>query len=122
MTQRKLTWQPCGAGAFGPSGRGSLAGRKIVVTAGGTHDAIDPVRFIGNRSSGKQGFAIAQAAIDRGARVTLIAGATTLATPFGAERIDVESAQEMREKVVEACRDANAFIMAAPRAPVPSRT
>jgi len=73
---------------------GSLAGRKIVVTAGGTHEAIDPVRFIGNRSSGKQGFAIAQAAIDRGARVTLIAGATALATPFGAERIDVESAQD----------------------------
>ena len=92
---------------------GSLAGRKIVVTAGGTYEAIDPVRFIGNRSSGKQGFAIAQAAIDRGARVTLIAGATTLATPFGAERIDVESAQTMRAKVIEACRDADALIMAA---------
>ncbi len=92
---------------------GSLAGRKIVVTAGGTHEAIDPVRFIGNRSSGKQGVAIAQAAIDRGAQVTLIAGATPLAAPYGATRIDVESAQQMCGAVLEACRDADALIMAA---------
>src|SRR5512143_2531922 len=64
--------------------RGSFNATKIVVTAGGTHEAIDPVRFIGNRSSGKQGFAIAQAAIDRGAEVTLIVGASGLSTPFGA--------------------------------------
>jgi phosphopantothenoylcysteine decarboxylase/phosphopantothenate--cysteine ligase len=92
---------------------GALAGKKIVVTAGGTHEAIDPVRFIGNRSSGKQGFAIAQAAIDRGAQVTLIAGATSLSTPYGAQRIDVESAQAMCEQVIEASREADALIMAA---------
>ena len=86
---------------------------KIVVSAGGTHEAIDPVRFIGNRSSGKQGFAIAQAAIDRGAEVTLIVGASALPTPYGAKRIDVESAQEMCEAVLAACRDADALIMAA---------
>ena len=91
----------------------ALSGRKIVVTAGGTHEAIDPVRFIGNRSSGKQGFALAQAAIDRGAEVTLIAGATALPTPIGVQRIDVESAQQMCAAVLEACREADALIMAA---------
>ena len=89
------------------------AGYAIVVTAGGTHEAIDPVRFVGNRSSGKQGFALAQAAIDRGADVTLIAGPTALPTPIGARRIDVESAQQMRDAVLEACREADALIMAA---------
>ncbi|HZY42701.1 MAG TPA: bifunctional phosphopantothenoylcysteine decarboxylase/phosphopantothenate--cysteine ligase CoaBC [Anaerolineae bacterium] len=93
--------------------RGSLAGKKIVVTAGGTHEAIDPVRFIGNRSSGKQGFAIAQAAIDRGADVTLIVGASALPTPFGATRVEVESAQQMCDAVLAACRAADALIMAA---------
>jgi len=92
---------------------GALAGKKIVVTAGGTHEAIDPVRFIGNRSSGKQGFAIAQAAIDRGAQVTLIAGATSLSTPYGVQRIDVESAQAMCEQVIVTTQDADALIMAA---------
>jgi len=91
----------------------TLSGRKIVVTAGGTREAIDPVRFVGNRSSGKQGFALAQAAIDRGADVTLIAGATALDTPVGAARVDVESAHEMRDAVLDACRDADALIMAA---------
>jgi len=93
--------------------KGQLAGRKIVVSAGGTHEAIDPVRFIGNRSSGKQGFAIAQAAIDRGAEVTLIVGAAALPTPYGAQRIDVESAHEMSEAVLMECREADALIMAA---------
>lgn len=91
----------------------ALRGRKVLVTAGGTREAIDPVRFAGNRSSGKQGFALAQAAIDRGADVTLIAGATALDTPVGARRIDVESAQQMRDAVLEACRDADALLMAA---------
>jgi len=93
--------------------KGQLTKRKIVVSAGGTQEAIDPVRFIGNRSSGKQGFAIAQAAIDRGADVTLIVGAATLPTPYGAKRIDVETAQQMCEAVLAACRDADALIMAA---------
>jgi phosphopantothenoylcysteine decarboxylase/phosphopantothenate--cysteine ligase len=93
--------------------RGAFNGKKIVVSAGGTHEAIDPVRFIGNRSSGKQGFAIAQAAIDRGADVTLIVGASALPAPFGAKRIDVESARQMCEAVLAACADADALIMAA---------
>ena len=93
--------------------RGTFNGKKIVVSAGGTHEAIDPVRFIGNRSSGKQGFAIAQAAIDRGADVTLIVGASALPTPYGATRVDVESAQQMCDAVLAACADADALIMAA---------
>jgi phosphopantothenoylcysteine decarboxylase/phosphopantothenate--cysteine ligase len=93
--------------------QGALRDRKVVVTAGGTHEAIDPVRFVGNRSSGKQGFALAQAAIDRGAAVTLIAGATALDTPVGARRVDVESAQEMCTAVLAACREADALLMAA---------
>jgi phosphopantothenoylcysteine decarboxylase / phosphopantothenate---cysteine ligase len=92
---------------------GKLSGRKIVVTAGGTREAIDPVRYIGNRSSGKQGFAMAQTAIDRGASVTLIVGASGLDTPFGAERIDVESTEHMRDEVLHACQNADALIMAA---------
>jgi phosphopantothenoylcysteine decarboxylase / phosphopantothenate---cysteine ligase len=92
---------------------GKLIGRKIVVTAGGTREAIDPVRYIGNRSSGKQGFAMAQTAIDRGASVTLIVGASGLDTPFGAERIDVESTEHMRDEVLHACQNADALIMAA---------
>ena len=93
--------------------RGAFSGKKIVVSAGGTHEAIDPVRFIGNRSSGKQGFALAQAAVDRGADVTLIVGASALPTPFGATRIDVESAQQMCEAVLAASAKADALIMAA---------
>ena len=90
---------------------GPLAGRRIVVTAGGTQEPIDPVRFISNRSSGKQGFALAQAALDRGAKVTLITGPNTLPTPIGAERVDVNTAAEMAEAVLNA--EADALIMAA---------
>ncbi len=93
--------------------QGALRERKVVVTAGGTHEAVDPVRFVGNRSSGKQGFALAQAAIDRGAAVTLIAGATALDTPVGARRVDVESAQQMCDAALAACREADALLMAA---------
>ena len=93
--------------------QGALSGRAVVVSAGGTREAIDPVRFVGNHSSGRQGFALAQAAIDRGAGVTLIAGATGLPTPVGAQRVDVESAEEMHAAVLEACRNADALIMAA---------
>ena len=74
---------------------GSLAGRHILVTAGPTHERIDPVRYLANRSSGKQGFAIAAAAAEAGARVTLVAGPVALATPSGVDRVDVESAAEM---------------------------
>jgi len=74
---------------------GPLAGKSVLITAGPTHEPIDPVRYIANRSSGKQGFAIAQAAADLGADVTLIAGPCALETPEGVTRIDVESAQDM---------------------------
>ncbi|WP_168194165.1 bifunctional phosphopantothenoylcysteine decarboxylase/phosphopantothenate synthase [Altererythrobacter sp. TH136] len=76
-----------------------LYGRHVLVTAGPTHEPIDPVRYIANRSSGKQGFAIAAAAAALGARVTLIAGPVSLPTPSGVDRIDVESAREMAEAV-----------------------
>lgn len=90
----------------------SLAGRRLVVSAGPTFEDIDPVRFIGNRSSGKMGFAIAEAAARRGARVVLVAGPVALATPAGVERVDVRSARQMREAVIGAL-PADAYIGAA---------
>ncbi|MAI25334.1 MAG: bifunctional phosphopantothenoylcysteine decarboxylase/phosphopantothenate--cysteine ligase CoaBC [Spirochaeta sp.] len=81
-------------------GTDSLSGQTVLVTAGGTAEAIDAVRSITNRSSGKMGFAIAEQAARRGARVRLVAGVTALATPAGVERLDVESAREMREAVM----------------------
>ncbi len=92
---------------------GPLEGRRIVVTAGGTQEPIDPVRVIANRSSGKQGFAVAQSALDRGATVTLVTGPTSLTTPVGALRVDVSTAQEMADAVLEACAGADALVMAA---------
>lgn len=92
---------------------GPLQGRKVVVTAGGTQEPLDPVRAITNRSSGKQGFSLAQAAIDLGADVTLIAGVTSLPTPTGARRIDVHTAQEMLVTVLEQVKDADILLMAA---------
>lgn len=89
-----------------------LFGRHVLVTAGPTHEAIDPVRFIANRSSGKQGFAIAAAAAAAGARVTLVSGPVTLVTPPGVDRIDVESAAEMAA-AVEAALPADAAVMVA---------
>jgi len=90
----------------------SLAGRRLVVSAGPTFEDIDPVRFIGNRSSGKMGFAIAEAAARRGARVVLVAGPVALAPPAGVERIDVRSARQMREAVIGAL-PADAYVGAA---------
>ena len=78
----------------------TLAGKHILVTAGPTHEPIDPVRVIANRSSGRQGFAIAAAAADAGARVTLIAGPVALQTPEGVDRIDVETAEQMADAVM----------------------
>lgn len=92
--------------------QGPLRGKKVVVSAGGTREAVDPVRYLTNHSSGKQGFAIAQAALDAGADVTLITTAA-LPTPSGAHRIDVESAQEMLAAVLQECRAADALVMAA---------
>jgi phosphopantothenoylcysteine decarboxylase / phosphopantothenate---cysteine ligase len=88
----------------------TLHGKHILVTAGPTHEPIDPVRYIANRSSGRQGFAIAEAAADAGARVTLIAGPVALATPSGVSRIDVETALQMADAVMAAL-PADAAIM-----------
>jgi len=90
---------------------GSLAGKKVIVTAGGTQEAIDPVRIITNHSSGKQGYALAQAALDAGAGVTLITTPTGLTPPVGADVIKVKSAQEMLDAVMNQTGDA--LIMAA---------
>jgi phosphopantothenoylcysteine decarboxylase/phosphopantothenate--cysteine ligase len=90
-----------------------LQGRKILVTAGPTHEPIDPVRFIGNRSSGKMGFAIANAAAQRGASVTLITGPVALATPKNVSRIDIETAEQMREAVMIHAKKCDAVIMSA---------
>jgi phosphopantothenoylcysteine decarboxylase/phosphopantothenate--cysteine ligase len=89
-----------------------LTNRHIIVTAGPTHEPIDPVRYIANRSSGKQGFAIAGALAALGARVTLVAGPVTLPTPPGVDRVDVETALEMRD-AVDAALPADAAVMVA---------
>ena len=95
-----------------PSDLGSLGGRHVIVTSGPTYEPIDPVRFLGNRSSGRQGHAIAQAAVGAGARVTLVTGPVGLSDPTGAEVVHVGSARDMRE-AVEAALPADAFIAAA---------
>ena len=92
---------------------GPLSGRRVLVTAGPTREAIDPVRFISNRSSGKMGFAVAAAAVDAGAEVTLVAGPVSLATPPGVRRIDVESTTQMQLRVHEAIEGVDIFIAAA---------
>ncbi|UZW54120.1 bifunctional phosphopantothenoylcysteine decarboxylase/phosphopantothenate--cysteine ligase CoaBC [Sphingobium sp. JS3065] len=102
-----LAGQPDFEGADTP-----LAGRHVLVTAGPTHEPIDPVRYIANRSSGKQGFAVAAAAARAGARVTLVAGPVHLPTPAGVRRVDVETAREMLA-AVEAALPADAAIMVA---------
>jgi phosphopantothenoylcysteine decarboxylase/phosphopantothenate--cysteine ligase len=96
---------------FGPD-KGPLSGRHVIVTAGPTHEPIDPVRVIANRSSGKQGFAIAEALAALGARVTLVSGPVALADPPGVDRIDVETALQM-EAAVEAALPADAAVLAA---------
>jgi len=88
-----------------------LRGKRVVVSAGPTYEDIDPVRFIGNRSSGRMGFAVAEAAARAGAQVTLVAGPVSMATPFGvARRIDVRSAAQMHAAVTEAALDADIYI------------
>lgn len=93
--------------------QGKLAGKKIVITAGGSREAIDPVRFITNRSSGKQGYALAEAAIDAGADVTLISAPTALTPPIGTNLLWAESAEEMLDLVLAKSTGADALIMAA---------
>jgi phosphopantothenoylcysteine decarboxylase/phosphopantothenate--cysteine ligase len=94
-------------------GGGDLAGRRVVISAGGTREAIDPVRFISNHSSGKMGYALALAARDRGAHVTLVTAPTCLADPAGVEIVKVESALHMRDAILPVCDDADALVMAA---------
>jgi phosphopantothenoylcysteine decarboxylase / phosphopantothenate---cysteine ligase len=92
---------------------GPLSGLHVIVTAGGTQEPIDPVRSINNRSSGKQGYAIAQAALDMGAKVTLISAPTALASPVGVSRINISTAEEMRAAVVSSLPESDIVIMTA---------
>jgi phosphopantothenoylcysteine decarboxylase/phosphopantothenate--cysteine ligase len=91
----------------------TLAGKHILITAGPTHEPIDPVRVIANRSSGRQGFAIATAAAMAGAQVTLVAGPVTLETPVGVKRVDVETAEEMADAVLTSLPAHAAILVAA---------
>ncbi|HEX2696989.1 MAG TPA: bifunctional phosphopantothenoylcysteine decarboxylase/phosphopantothenate--cysteine ligase CoaBC [Anaerolineales bacterium] len=96
---------------LGSSGR--LVGKKVVVSAGGTQEPLDPVRVLTNKSSGKQGYALAQAAIDAGAQVALITAPTSLTPPVGAKVINVQTAKQMLDAVLKESADADALIMAA---------
>ncbi|MFF9686579.1 bifunctional phosphopantothenoylcysteine decarboxylase/phosphopantothenate--cysteine ligase CoaBC [Streptomyces sp. NPDC014623] len=98
--------------ARGP-GAPDLAGRHVVISAGGTREPLDPVRYLGNRSSGKQGYALARTAVARGARVTLIEANTGLPDPAGADVLRVGTAVQLREAVLEAAADADVVVMAA---------
>ena len=96
-----------------PRGKVTLQGKHILVTAGPTHEPIDPVRVIANRSSGRQGFAIAAAAAEAEARVTLVAGPVTLETPAGVYRLDVETAGQMADAVMASLPADAAILVAA---------
>ncbi|MFI7385803.1 bifunctional phosphopantothenoylcysteine decarboxylase/phosphopantothenate--cysteine ligase CoaBC [Streptomyces sp. NPDC049813] len=98
-----------GAGAAGSD----LAGKHVVVSAGGTREPLDPVRFLGNRSSGKQGYALARTAVARGARVTLLSANAALPDPAGVDVVHVGTALQLREAVLKAAADADAVVMAA---------
>ena len=93
--------------------KGALAGKKVVVTAGGTQEPLDPVRVLTNRSSGKQGYALAQAALDAGAQVTLITTPTSVRSPIGAQVVKVETAKQLLEAVLKESDGSDALIMAA---------
>src|SRR3954454_2277164 len=94
-------------------GNDDLAGRTVVVSAGGTREPLDPVRFLGNRSSGRQGIAVARAAVSRGAEVTLVAANVSLADPAGVKVVRVETTEELRDAVLSAAGSADAVVMAA---------
>jgi phosphopantothenoylcysteine decarboxylase / phosphopantothenate---cysteine ligase len=103
-----------GAPDFAATARDSdFAGETVLVTAGGTREAIDPVRFIGNRSSGRMGYAVAEAARRRGAQVILISAPTSLPAPAGVEIVQVVTAEEMRTAVMRRLREATIVVMAA---------
>ena len=97
----------------GAAAETDLAGRRVVVTAGGTREPLDPVRFLGNRSSGKQGYSLARSAVARGARVTVIAANVTLPDPAGADVVRVGTTEELRKATVEAAAGADVVVMAA---------
>ncbi|HZM82527.1 MAG TPA: bifunctional phosphopantothenoylcysteine decarboxylase/phosphopantothenate--cysteine ligase CoaBC [Candidatus Limnocylindrales bacterium] len=90
-----------------------LAGRRVVITAGGTREPLDPVRYLGNRSSGKQGYAFARTAVARGAQVTLISANVSLPVPAGADLVPVETTEELRQATIAAAKGADAIVMAA---------
>jgi phosphopantothenoylcysteine decarboxylase/phosphopantothenate--cysteine ligase len=97
----------------GPRPAGPLAGRRLVISAGGTREPLDPVRFLGNRSSGKQGYALAEVAAARGAEVTLVSANVTLPVPAGVKLVQVHTALELGEAVVKAAQDCDVVVMAA---------
>jgi phosphopantothenoylcysteine decarboxylase/phosphopantothenate--cysteine ligase len=99
--------------ARGGAAPSDLLGRHVVVTAGGTREPLDPVRFLGNRSSGRQGYAFARTAVARGARVTVVAAHVDLPDPAGASVVRVGTTEELRKATVEAAADADAIVMAA---------
>ena len=92
---------------------GDLCGRSVIVTAGGTQEPLDPVRYIGNRSSGRMGFSLAKAARDRGARVSLVTGPSPLNTPYGVNRINVKTVEQMLEALEPLTETCDALLMAA---------
>ncbi len=101
---------------------GDLKGKRVVVTAGGTQEAIDPIRFIANRSSGKMGYAVAEAARDRGAQVTLITAPTALTDPIGIEMVNIKSVVQLRDAVVKTTQKADILVMSAAGADFIPRT
>jgi phosphopantothenoylcysteine decarboxylase/phosphopantothenate--cysteine ligase len=109
LARQVLERDPSGS----PEGLRDLAGRHVVVSAGGTREPLDPVRFLGNRSSGRQGYALARAAAARGAEVTLVAANVDLADPAGVKVVRVETTAQLRDEVVAAAASADAVVMAA---------
>ncbi len=101
------------AAVLGGAAGGPLAGRRVLIGAGPTHEPVDPVRFLGNRSSGKMGFALAAEAARRGARTLLVSGPVALETPPGVERVDVTTALEMRDAIYARAGSADLVVMAA---------
>jgi phosphopantothenoylcysteine decarboxylase/phosphopantothenate--cysteine ligase len=104
-----------------------LAGRRVLITAGGTREPLDPVRYLGNRSSGRQGYALASVAAARGAQVTVVAANVELATPAGVQLVPVATAEQLREATITAAKDADVVVMAAavadfrPARPAPAK-
>ena len=112
VCERELARASASAGHTTAPLRGDLAGRRVVVSAGGTREPLDPVRYLGNRSSGKQGYALARAAAERGAEVTLVSS-SSLPAPDGVTVVPVETALELQAAVTDAARDADVIVMAA---------